>query len=50
MNFGAIFRAKIGATGGGRGSRNPKLEKTSFMDVPLPEKCSTWSVNFDSFW
>ena len=34
-HFEAIFRAKTEATGGGRGSRNPKIEESSFMDVPL---------------
>ena len=33
-NFEAIFRAKTGTTGGGRGSRNLKLGETSFMDAP----------------
>ena len=32
-HFEAIFRAKIEATGGGRGSRNPELEETSFITV-----------------
>ena len=34
LNFGAIFRAKTGTTGGGRVSRNPQLDTISFMDVP----------------
>ena len=37
MNFVAIFRAKFGATGG-VGSRNPNLEKTLVMDVPLSKR------------
>ena len=34
MEFMGNFRAKIEATGRGRGSKNVKIEETSFMDVP----------------
>ena len=44
LNFGAIFRAKNGAKGEGRGSRNPKLDETSFMDVPLHESSASMTI------
>ena len=37
-SFEAIFRAKTGATGGGRGSWKPKLWEMSFMDPLLDFK------------
>ena len=33
-SFEAIFKAKTEAMREGGGSRNPKIEQTSFMDVP----------------
>ena len=38
MSFEAIFKAKTGAKGGGRGSRNPKLEEMLLIGVPLVDR------------
>ena len=49
MGFWGDFQGLTEATGGGRGSKNAKLEATSFMDGPLHIKAHEKAPSLSNF-